>query len=247
MPLVIVAVAVVLLVFLMTKFKLNGFVALLIVSALVGIFAVATGTLTLDGETVGLAALAEIITDGLGGQMASTMIVVGLGAMIGRVMGDAGAAQRIALKIVGKFGVKGVQWAMVITAIVVGITMFYEVAFVVVVPVAFTLVRATNMPLLWVGLPMSITMSTMHSFLPPHPGPVGLTPFFRSGGSGSRPVARGCGQGDWSDHVEHQEASHPGAGRPQARAGRQDARRRQRHRRGVSGAWDIRADVLPVA
>ena len=75
----------------------------------------------------------------------------------------------------------------------------------------------------------------------------GLTPFCRSGGSGSRPVARGCGQGDWSDHVEHQEASHPGAGRPQARAGRQDARRRQRHRRGVSGAWDIRADVLPVA
>ncbi|WP_083882723.1 glycosyltransferase family 2 protein [Brevibacterium senegalense] len=42
----------------------------------------------------------------------------------------------------------------------------------------------------------------------------GLTPFFRSGGSGSRPVARGCGQGDWSDHVEQQEASHPGAGRP---------------------------------
>ena len=70
-----------------------------------------------------------------------------------------------------------------------------------------------------------------------HLGVAGLTPFFRSGGSGSRPVARGCGQGDWSDHVEQQEASHPGAGRPQARAGRQDARRRQRHRRGVSGAW----------
>ena len=47
-----------------------------------------------------------------------------------------------------------------------------------------------------------------------HLGVAGLTPFFRSGGSGSRPVARGCGQGDWSDHVEQQEASHPGAGRP---------------------------------
>ena len=42
----------------------------------------------------------------------------------------------------------------------------------------------------------------------------GLTPFFRSGGCVSRPVARGCGQGDWSDHVEQQEASHSGAGRP---------------------------------
>ena len=75
----------------------------------------------------------------------------------------------------------------------------------------------------------------------------GLTPFRRSGGSESRPVARGCGQGDWSDHVEQQEASHPGAGRPQARAGRQDARRWAGCRGGVPGARCVRADVLPVA
>ncbi|CEP26143.1 Putative uncharacterized protein [Propionibacterium freudenreichii subsp. freudenreichii] len=78
-------------------------------------------------------------------------------------------------------------------------------------------------------------------------GVIGLTPSGRSGGCVSRPVARGSGQGDWSDHDEQQEASHPGAGRPQARAGRQDARRRQRHRRGVSRARSVRADVLPVA
>ena len=89
-------------------------------------------------------------------------------------MGDAGAAQRIAMKLVEKVGIKGVQVAMVVTAMLVGVTMFYEVAFVIIVPVAFTLARATKANLLWVGLPMSIALSTMHSFLPPHPGPVAV-------------------------------------------------------------------------
>ena len=112
--------------------------------------------------------------------MSSTLVVIGLGAMIGRVMGDAGAAQRIALKIVEKFGERGVQWAMVITSVVIGITMFYEVAFVIIVPVAFTLVRATRKSLLWIGLPMSITLSTMHSFLPPHPGPTAVAGLYEA-------------------------------------------------------------------
>ena len=170
MPLVIVALAVALLIFLMTKMKLNGFIALLLTATLVGIWAALTGNLTVDDESVGISAIADILEDGIGGQMSSTLVVVGLGAMIGRVMGDAGAARRIAGRIIDAFGEKGVQWAMVITSVLIGVTMFYEVAFVIIVPVAFTLVRATKSNLLWVGLPMSITLSTMHSFLPPHPG-----------------------------------------------------------------------------
>ncbi|MFT0848646.1 gluconate:H+ symporter [Actinomycetaceae bacterium L2_0104] len=174
MPLVIVALAVALLIFLMTKMKLNGFIALLLTATLVGIWAAATGSLTVDGEPVGVSAIAEILENGIGGQMKSTLVVVGLGAMIGRVMGDAGAARRIAARIVATFGEKGVQWAMVVTSVLIGVTMFYEVAFVIIVPVAFTLVRATKSNLLWVGLPMYITLSTMHSFLPPHPGPTAV-------------------------------------------------------------------------
>lgn len=108
------------------------------------------------------------------------MLVIGLGAMIGRVMGDAGAAQRIALKLVGWFGEKGVQAAMVASAMLIGVTMFYEVAFVIIVPVAFTLARATRVNLLWVGLPMSIALSTMHSFLPPHPGPTAVSDMYEA-------------------------------------------------------------------
>lgn len=180
MPLVVVAIAVVVLVFLMTKTRLNGFLALLIVAALVGVWAAATGVLTYDDKPAGLGAIGDLIEDGIGSQMSSTLVVIGLGAMIGRVLGDAGAAQRIALTIVQKFGEKGVQWAMIITSVVIGITMFYEVAFVIIVPVAFTLVRATKQSLLWIGLPMSITLSTMHSFLPPHPGPTAVAGMYNA-------------------------------------------------------------------
>jgi Gnt-I system high-affinity gluconate transporter len=125
--------------------------------------------------------------------------------MIGRVMGDAGAAQQIATSITKVFGTRGVQWAMVGIGMLLGITMFYESAFVIIVPVAFTLVRATKTNLLWVGLPMSISLSTMHSFLPPHPGPtavaglydasVGLTlPMASSSPFPSAPPSQWCGR-----------------------------------------------------
>lgn len=180
MPLLVVALAVIVLLILMMRFKLNGFIALILVATLVAFWAVATGSLTVDGEPAGIADIPEIITDGLGGQLGSTAIVIGLGAMIGRVMGDAGAAQRIARKILSVFGERGVQWAMVISAMLIGVTMFYEVAFVILVPVAFTLVRATKVNLLWVGLPMSISLSTMHSFLPPHPGPTAVAGLYNA-------------------------------------------------------------------
>lgn len=180
MPLVVVALAVALLIFLMTKLKLNGFISLLLVATLVGIWAAVTGQLTVGDEPATIADIADILEDGIGGQMSSTLVVVGLGAMIGRVMGDAGAARRIALRIVDVFGENGVQWAMVITSMLIGVTMFYEVAFVIIVPVAFTLARATKSNLLWVGLPMSITLSTMHSFLPPHPGPTAVAGMYEA-------------------------------------------------------------------
>lgn len=180
MPLLIVALAVAILLLLMTKFKQNGFVALLLVSILVGFWGALTGHLSVDDEEVGIEAIPDILADGVGGQLSHTIIVIALGAMIGRVMGDAGAAQRVAETIVQKLGAKNVQWAMVITSMLIGITMFYESAFVIIVPVAFTLVRATKCNLLWVGLPLSISLSTMHSFLPPHPGPVAAATMYEA-------------------------------------------------------------------
>ncbi|WP_329393198.1 gluconate:H+ symporter [Streptomyces lydicus] len=169
MPLVVVGISVLILLFLMTKLKLNGFIALLLV---------AVGVALVEGVSV--EKIPDVLAEGVGGQTGDTMLVVGLGAMVGRVMGDSGAAQRVANRLVDAFGLRFVQVAMVVTAMLIGVTMFYEVAFVIIVPVAFTLVRVTRKNLLWVGLPMSIALSTMHSFLPPHPGPTAVAATFHA-------------------------------------------------------------------
>ncbi|MFI9353806.1 gluconate:H+ symporter [Streptomyces lydicus] len=169
MPLVVVGISVLILLFLMTKLKLNGFIALLLV---------AVGVALVEGVSV--EKIPDVLAEGVGGQTGDTMLVIGLGAMVGRVMGDSGAAQRIANRLVDACGLRFVQVAMVVTAMLIGVTMFYEVAFVIIVPVAFTLVRVTRKNLLWVGLPMSIALSTMHSFLPPHPGPTAVAATFHA-------------------------------------------------------------------
>ncbi|MET9088921.1 gluconate:H+ symporter [Streptomyces sp. NPDC004237] len=169
MPLVVVGISVLVLLFLMTKLRMNGFVALLLV---------AVGVAVVRG--IPLEKIPDTLSEGIGGQIGDTMLTIGLGAMLGRVMGDSGAAQRIAGRLLALSGPRGVQVAMVVTAMIIGVTMFYEAAFVIIVPVAFTLVRVTRSNLLWVGLPMSIALSTMHSFLPPHPGPTAVAATFHA-------------------------------------------------------------------
>ncbi|MEV6796306.1 gluconate:H+ symporter [Streptomyces sp. NPDC051320] len=169
MPLLVVGISVLVLLLLMTRLKLNGFAALLLV---------AVGVAVVRG--IPLEKIPDVLAEGIGGQIGDTMLTIGLGAMVGRVMGDSGAAQRIAGKLLDAFGPRWVQVAMVVTAMLIGVTMFYEVAFIIIVPIAFTLVRVTGSKLLWVGLPMSIALSTMHSFLPPHPGPTAVAATFHA-------------------------------------------------------------------
>lgn len=169
MPLLIIAVAVGVLLLLMTKFRLNGFVALIIVALMVGLL-----------QGMPLSDTYESMLKGIGGQLDDLVLILGFGAMLGRLLADSGAAQQIATSMTRFFGVSRVQLAMVLSAFAIGITMFYEVGFVILVPLVFTIVRETRLPLLWVGLPMSIALSTMHSFLPPHPGPAAVAGTFEA-------------------------------------------------------------------
>lgn len=150
MALLVVGISVLILLVLMTTLRLNGFAALLLV---------AVGVALVQGIPV--AAIPDVLSEGIGDQIGHTMLTIGLGAMVGRVMGDSGAAQRIAGKLLDAFGPRWVQVAMVVTSMLIGVTMFYEVAFINVVPIAFTLVGVTGAMLLWVGLPMPIALSTM--------------------------------------------------------------------------------------
>lgn len=152
---------------LMIPLKLNGFIALIIVSILVGLF-----------EGMPLHKVMDSISNGIGGQLNDLILILGFGAMLGKVMADSGAAQRISSTLIDNWGIKRVQIIMLVLSFILGVTMFYEVAFVLLVPIVFTIVRQTNVNLLFVGLTMSIGLSTTHSFLPPHPGPAAVVGVF---------------------------------------------------------------------
>ena len=81
-------------------------------------------------------------------------------------------------KLVNAFGIKYVQWAVVITGFIVGIPMFYSVGFVILVPLVFTIAATTRLPLLYVGLPMLTSLSVTHGYLPPHPAPTAIVGMF---------------------------------------------------------------------
>lgn len=109
MPLVIVAVGVALLLLLMIRFKLNGFIALILVALAVGV---------MQGMPVDK--VITSIKNGVGGTLGSLALIMGFGAMLGKLLADCGGAQRIATTLIDKFGVKYIQWALVVTGFIVG-------------------------------------------------------------------------------------------------------------------------------
>jgi len=160
MPLLIVAIGVILLIVLISKFKINTFVALLIVS-----FCVA---LTLG---IPMGKVVSTIETGIGGTLGHIALIFGLGAMLGRLVADAGGAQRIAMTLINKFGATKIEWAVVVASFIVGIAMFFEVGLVLLIPIVFSIAKEMKVSLLSLGIPMLAALLATHSFLPPHPGP----------------------------------------------------------------------------
>jgi len=169
MPLIIVALGVVLLLLLMIRFKLNGFIALILVALAVGL---------MQGMPVDK--VIASIKAGVGGTLGSLALIMGFGAMLGKMLADCGGAQRIATTLIDKFGQKYIQWAVVLTGFTVGFALFYEVGFVLLLPLVFTIAAKARVPLLYVGVPMAASLSVTHGFLPPHPGPTAIATIFHA-------------------------------------------------------------------
>ncbi|HUH63192.1 MAG TPA: gluconate:H+ symporter [Terracidiphilus sp.] len=109
---------------------------------------------------------------GMGGILGHIAIVVALGTMLGKMMAESGAADRIAYTLIAAFGEKRIHWAMVLIGLVVGLPAFFEVGFVLLVPIAFTVARRTNTSLVLIGLPMVAGLSVVHGLVPPHPAAI---------------------------------------------------------------------------
>lgn len=169
MPLLIVISGILLLFILIAILKLNAFISFVIVCLLVGIF-----------QGMELESIVHSIQTGIGSTLGFLVMILGFGAMLGKLVAESGAAQRITSKLVAKFGLKYIQWALVLAGFIVGIPMFYTVGFVILIPLVFTVAASTGLPLIYVGLPMLASLSVTHGFLPPHPAPTAIANMFKA-------------------------------------------------------------------
>ena len=167
MPLLIVSLGILLLFFLIVICRLNAFIAFIIVAIGIGI-----------GQGMPLDALISSVEKGIGNTLGFLVMILGLGAMLGKLVAESGAAQQITNGLIRIFGVKNTKAAVMLTGFIVGVTMFYSVGFVILVPLVFTVASATGLSLIGVGLPMLAALSVTHGFLPPHPAPSALSVMF---------------------------------------------------------------------
>lgn len=163
LPIIWVAFGIALLLFLNIRLKLNSIIALLIVAIVVGIL-----------EGLPLNQVVTSMKNGLGSTLGSLALILAFGAVLGKLMVDSGAAHRIASTILNKFGKKYVQWAILLVGLIFGISMFYEVAFIILAPLIISISIEAKVPFLRLEVTMVAAATTAHSLFPPQPGPVAL-------------------------------------------------------------------------
>lgn len=168
MPQLILLLAIGVQIFLKVK-KVSPFLSLLMVSVLTGFL------MGMQPQAV----LASI-EKGVGSTVGGLALIICLGAVLGKILEISGAAEKIAVTLIKRFGEKNIQWAVLTTSFLVGIPLYYNAGFVILVPLVFTLAHKTGLPLLYIAIPMVASLSTTHCFLPPNPGPVVLMNAFKA-------------------------------------------------------------------
>lgn len=169
MPLAIVSLGILFLFLFIVFFRFNAFIAFILVALGIGM-----------GQGMALESLVDSLEKGIGNTLGFLVLILGFGAMLGKLVAESGAAQQITNGLIRIFGVKNTRTAVMLTGFIVGITMFYSVGFVILVPLVFTVASATGLSLIGVGLPMLAALSVTHGFLPPHPAPTTLSVLFEA-------------------------------------------------------------------
>jgi gluconate transporter len=167
MELLYVAASIVLLVLMITWGRLQPFLAFLAAATIAGLLL-----------GVPLDTIPGVLEKGIGGTLGGLIGIVCLGAMFGKLIAESGAAQKIATVLIGISGERHITWALMLTGFIVGIPLFYNVGFVLLVPLVFSVVAQSKLPPIYLGLPLLASLSVTHGFLPPHPSPSAMVPMF---------------------------------------------------------------------
>ncbi|MDR7210990.1 gluconate:H+ symporter [Flavobacterium piscis] len=169
MSLLILIASILLLLLLISGVKLNAFIALIIAAFFVGI-----------AKEMPFPDLINSIQQGVGSTLGSLILIIAFGVILGNLLSDSGAAQRISSVMIRSFGVRHIKWAMVITGFSVGISMFYNAGFIILIPMVFAVAKSTKQPIIYLGIAMASALSITHGFLPPHPGPTAIAVIFKA-------------------------------------------------------------------
>ena len=162
-------IGIIILLFLILKLRIPAFIALLIASISVGIV---SGMNPLD--------IINTIKEGTGNTLGFVATVVGLGAMFGAILEHSGGAEALANYLLNKFGEKNASWALMITGFFIAIPVFFDVAFIILVPLIYSLQRKTKKSLLLYAIPLLAGLAITHSFIPPTPGPVAVADILKA-------------------------------------------------------------------
>ena len=149
------------LILLITRWRVHPFIALTLAAGFLGL----TSGMPVDK-------VMKSFQDGFGGVLGFVGIVLGLGTMLGKMMVESGGADRIARTLIDAFGRERVHWAMMFAAFLVGIPLFFEIGFVLLIPLVFIVARRTGVSLIRIGIPLLAGLSVVHGLVPPHPGPL---------------------------------------------------------------------------
>lgn len=158
-----VAIGVIVLLILILVVRLQAFIAMLIASIVVGLLAGMPPT-----------GIVQTIQTGMGGTLGYVAIVVGLGAIFGAILEHSGGAQAVARSLIQRLGEKRAPWAMAMTGFFVAIPVFFDVAFIILIPLVYALQRRTGKSILLYAIPLLAGLAVTHSFIPPTPGPIAI-------------------------------------------------------------------------
>ncbi len=157
----IAAAAIVVLLILVIRFKLHAFLALILVSL---ITAFATG--------IPVNQIVPTLVNNFGKTLGAVALLVGLGAMLGRLVENSGGARVLADRMIELFGEKRAPLALGMASLLMGFPIFFDAGLIVMLPIVFAVARRLGGPILLYAIPTAAAFSVMHVFVPPHPGPV---------------------------------------------------------------------------
>lgn len=168
-PIILLILGMALLLFLIAGARLNAFMALFITALFIGL-------------TNGMqpAACIAAMSKGVGDILGSVIAVLGFGVMLGSILTETGATRQISNRLLQVFGSRNAKLAVGATSFSVGLALFYNAGFVVLIPLVFTIALETKTSLIYLAIAMAAPLSVTHGFLPPHPGPTAIASIFKA-------------------------------------------------------------------